>query len=396
MTFDNIYLYILFDEILLRNLENIGFFFDEAIKIFLIELIFGKLSFSQFPPIAADRHEFEIFNSFYHRCCMLGGTLLNYYDVLFQDTLTGRLYITRHTTNMVVYGLYLFNGIVLKNDKSANYLNIHSILSKYMFLLDPYMDNFDLSLFKFHYDNKLLNEQNLLLALGSKFACIYNKSESYINFNDNFFNDEFYSASGSLIFVYLFNQSIDVFRSVYYLDFLNFETNSFLYLLMQSYYFFDIIYIIYSSLLPAYSINLGAITLFPPYLSGRASIEVFNTLLFNSINWFIELFNLSIKDNNYLFIFTAVFSQNFEELSRYSYVGVSINAFFDTPSFVLHNFAIESFFDPIIDNVCSNVIDNIYFFVILYFADYNLSDYNLSNYNSMCRTYLTSRKLNYQ
>jgi hypothetical protein len=87
MTFDNIYIYILFEEILLRNLENVDFFFDEAIKIFLIELIFGKLSFSQFLPIAADRHEFEIFNSFYHRCCMIGDTLLNYYNSLLSSNM---------------------------------------------------------------------------------------------------------------------------------------------------------------------------------------------------------------------------------------------------------------------------------------------------------------------
>jgi hypothetical protein len=57
---------------------------------------------------------------------------------------------------------------------------------------------------------------------------------------------------------------------------------------MQSYYLFDIIYAIYSSLFPAYSINFGAITLFSPHLSGRASIEVSNTLLFNLINWSVE------------------------------------------------------------------------------------------------------------
>jgi hypothetical protein len=201
-----------------------------------------------------------------------------------------------------------------------------------------------------------------------------------------------FDISASLVLIYLFGKFTDFFTSVYYLDFLSFETNPFLYLCQL----FDIINTLYSSLFSAYSINSGAITPFSPYLSGGASIEVPNTLLFNLINWFIELFNLSIKDNNYLFIFIAVFRQNFKELSHYSYVGVSINAFFDTPSFALHDFAIESFFDPIIDNVCSNVIDNIYFFVILYLSDYNLSDYNLSSYNSMCRTYLTSRKLNYQ
>jgi hypothetical protein len=153
MTFDNIYIYILFEEILLRNLENVGFFFDEAIKIFLIELIFGKLSFSQFPPIAADRHEFEIFNSFYHRCCMLGGTLLNYYDVLFRDTLMGRLYITRHTINMAMYGLYLYNGIDFENNRLG--LDIHSVLSKHS-------SQSNLDLFGSYHDGESRPKRNLL------------------------------------------------------------------------------------------------------------------------------------------------------------------------------------------------------------------------------------------
>jgi hypothetical protein len=99
-----------------------------------------------------------------------------------------------------------------------------------------------------------------------------------------------------------------------------------------------------------------------------------------------------------------VFGQKFGEISHYSYIDVSFDVFFDTLSFVLHDFEIESVLSfmvnyvnsTIIDCIYSNITNNVYVFVILYFADYNLSDYNLSNYNSMCRTYLTARKLNYQ